>query len=43
MQKIYRQLYANKMDNLGEKKTKTQIPRNVQSPKTEQERIFLKN
>ena len=28
------------MDNLGEKQQ--QIPRNVQSPKIEQERIFLK-
>ena len=35
----YRQLYANKMDNLGGKK---QIPRNVQSPKTEQEIFFFK-
>ena len=29
------------MDNLGEKQQQ-QIPRNVQSPKIEQERIFLK-
>ena len=36
----YRQVYADKMDNLGEKQQ--QIPRNVQSPKIEQERIFLK-
>ena len=37
----YRQVYADKMDNLGEKQQQ-QIPRNVQSPKIEQERIFLK-
>ena len=35
----YRQVYADKMDNLGEKQQQ-QIPRNVQSPKIEQERIF---
>jgi len=34
----YRQLYANKMDNLGEKNP--QIPINVQSPKTEQKEFF---